>query len=770
MLHTSTGENIISFIKEHYGIDVIDVKPLEGYANLNFRIKDDKGNSYVFKSHQHADDKLLCEPETAVLNQLTKQFQNKFPKPIQALNEAYIIKQESKDNNTTNRILSWLEGDLLVNVPHSINLFVSFGNFLAKLDKELLEMNDPVIAARHMEWDVQHFLDLHSKSKCITDPSLRKLVDYYFVQYKEFVFPKLHQLRKSIIHNDANDWNVLVQNGKVSGLIDFGDMVYAPLIQELAVAISYAMFEKDDPIKWAAYIISGYHEILPLEEKELELMYYLIAARLCMSVILSSEGIQNNPKNEYLLISQKPAWDLLNKWIAISPDMAEKKFKEAAGISVPEKSDIQKDLEKRHQFVSKVLSVSYDKPVKMKRAAFQYMFDANGNTFLDAYNNIPHVGHQHPRVVEAGQKQMAVLNTNTRYIYDQLAAYAEKLIAKFPAPFSKVFFVNSGSAASDLAIRMAQIHTQKQKLVVMEHGYHGHTRLGVDISHYKFGGRGGSGQKEYIIKAPIPDTYRGEFRDDEAGIKYANQLSKLLNQNNDPVTAFISEPIVGCGGQVPLAPGYLKEVYPMIRKKGGVCISDEVQIGFGRLGTYFWGFEAQGVIPDIVVLGKPMGNGHPIGAVVTTDEIAESFDNGMEFFSSFGGNPVTCEIGMAVLDVIEEENLQQNAFETGEYFMNLLLDLQQEFPVIGDVRGSGLFIGVEFVKDPDTLEPNTELAQYLKNKLRENFILVSTDGPFDSVIKMKPPMCFGRENVDLIIEQIQIILQNTLLLPNLNSE
>jgi Ser/Thr protein kinase RdoA (MazF antagonist) len=304
MLHTSTGENIISFIKEHYGIDVIDVKPLEGYANLNFRIKDDKGNSYVFKSHQHADDKLLCEPETAVLNQLTKQFQNKFPKPIQALNEAYIIKQESKDNNTTNRILSWLEGDLLVNVPHSINLFVSFGNFLAKLDKELLEMNDPVIAARHMEWDVQHFLDLHSKSKCITDPSLRKLVDYYFVQYKEFVFPKLHQLRKSIIHNDANDWNVLVQNGKVSGLIDFGDMVYAPLIQELAVAISYAMFEKDDPIKWAAYIISGYHEILPLEEKELELMYYLIAARLCMSVILSSEGIQNNPKNEYLLISQ----------------------------------------------------------------------------------------------------------------------------------------------------------------------------------------------------------------------------------------------------------------------------------------------------------------------------------------------------------------------------------------------------------------------------------------------------------------------------------
>ncbi|MCD4731997.1 MAG: aminotransferase class III-fold pyridoxal phosphate-dependent enzyme, partial [Bacteroidales bacterium] len=631
MLNTSTGENIISFINENYGIDVIDVKPLEGYANLNFRIKDDKGNSYVYKSHQHADDKLLFESETTVLHQLTKLFPNEFPKPIQALNGDYIIQHENEDDNTSDRILSWLEGDLMVNAHHTSDLFESFGSFLGNMDKELLEMNDPIIAARNMEWDIKHFLDLRLKSKSITNPSLRKLVDYYFVQYKEFVLPELPHLRKSIIHNDANDWNVLVQDGKVSGLIDFGDMVYAPLIQELAVAISYAIFEKDDPFKWAAYIISGYQEILPLEEKELELLYYLIAARLCMSVILSSEGIQNNPENEYLLVSQKPALALLNKWIAISPDMAEKKFKEAAGISVPEKSEIQKDLEKRHQFVSKSLSVSYTKPIKMKRAAFQYMFDADGNTFLDAYNNIPHVGHQHPKVVEAGQKQMALLNTNTRYLYDQLVEYADKLLAKFPDQLNKVFFVNSGSAASDLAIRMAQIHTHKQKLVVMEHGYHGHTRLGVDISHFKFDGKGGAGQKDYIFKAPIPDTYRGEFRDDEAGIKYANQLSKLLNQNNDPVAAFISEPIVGCGGQVPLAPGYLKEVYPLIRKKGGVCISDEVQTGFGRIGTHFWGFEAQGVVPDIVVLGKPMGNGHPIGAVVTTDEIAESFDNGMEF-------------------------------------------------------------------------------------------------------------------------------------------
>lgn len=218
----------------------------------------------------------------------------------------------------------------------------------------------------------------------------------------------------------------------------------------------------------------------------------------------------------------------------------------------------------------------------------------------------------------------------------------------------------------------------------------------------------------------------------------------MLDKTGDPIAAFIAEPIVGCGGQVPLAVGYLKALYPEIRKRGGLCISDEVQTGFGRMGSHFWGFEKHGVVPDMVVLGKPMGNGHPMGAVVTTDEIAEAFNNGMEFFSSFGGNPVSCAIGMAVLEVIEEEELQKNALETGGYFMNELRKLQKEFPQIGDVRGSGLFIGIDLVTEPQTREPNTQLAQYLKNKLRENYILVSTDGPYDNVIKMKPPLCFGR--------------------------
>jgi len=749
-----------NILKENFNLDIATVHQLVGYANLNYKVTDTIGNKYICKELPATRfNKELIAAESTILRQLAESQPGFYQKSLRARNNEFLCEDSYINGPVIFRVLSWLDGIFFKETNHTPDLLKSFGQSLARMDLELKKTASIVIRARQIEWDLQYFLNLQGKLNHISDPSLRKMVYYFFIQFKEFVFPELPHLRKSIIHNDANDWNVLVQDGKVSGMIDFGDMVYAPLIQELAVALTYSMFRKDDPLKWAAYIIAGYHEILPLEEKELELLYYLIAARLSMSVILSSEGIQNNPENEYLLISQKPAWDLLNKWIAISPDMAEKKFKEAAGISVPEKSDIQKDLEKRHHFVSKVLSVSYDKPVKMKRAAFQYMFDADGNTFLDAYNNIPHVGHQHPKVVEAGQRQMALLNTNTRYLYDQLAAYAEKLLAKFPTPLNKVFFVNSGSAASDLAIRMAQTYTSKQNIVVMEHGYHGHTRLGVDISHYKFSSMGGAGQKDYILKAPIPDTYRGEFREKNAGARYADQLNDLLKPAEGQIAAFIAEPIVGCGGQVPLAPGYLKEVYPMIQKQGGVCISDEVQTGFGRIGTHFWGFEAQEVIPDIVVLGKPMGNGHPIGAVVTTDEIANSFDNGMEFFSSFGGNPVSCEIGMAVLDVIEEEQLQQNALETGNYFSKLLCDLQNQYPVIGDIRGSGLFLGVEFIKDPDTLEPNTELAQFLKNKLRENFILVSTDGPYDSVIKMKPPMCFNKFNSDEVVGMVEKLLK-----------
>jgi 4-aminobutyrate aminotransferase-like enzyme len=393
----------------------------------------------------------------------------------------------------------------------------------------------------------------------------------------------------------------------------------------------------------------------------------------------------------------------------------------------------------------------------MTGAAFQYMYDAEGNTFLDAYNNIMLAGHCHPLVVRAGQKAMAQLNTNTRYLYSSLEKYSTALLEKFPPSLNNVFFVNSGSEASDLAIRMAKYHTGKNKIMAMEHGYHGHTNTGIHISAYKYKATGGVGQQTDTIETPLPKVFDSGLIDDgSAGKALSKKAIEQINSNIGDIAAFIAEPIVGCGGQVPLAKGYLKAVYPKIREQGGLCISDEVQVGFGRLGDVFWGYELYGVIPDIVVIGKPMGNGHPMGAVITTDEVMRSFEKGPEFFSSFGGNPVSCAVGISVLQVIEEEGLMKHAKKTGNYLMDQLRDLQKTHSVIGDVRGHGLFLGMELIGLEG--QPLTELASLLKNKLREHLILVSTDGPHENVIKIKPPLSFNQRNCDELVSRIDSIL------------
>jgi 4-aminobutyrate aminotransferase-like enzyme len=421
---------------------------------------------------------------------------------------------------------------------------------------------------------------------------------------------------------------------------------------------------------------------------------------------------------------------------------------------MPEKSlkNVKTYLEDRGKYISKALSISYDEPIVMERAAFQYMFDRKGRTFLDCVNNIMHVGHCHPAVVEAGKRQMAKLNTNTRYLYDALHDYAEKLLSKFPASLNKVFFVNSGSAASDLAIRLARNYTGRKDLIVMDHGYHGNTTTGIEMSPYKFKGRGGQGPAAYIHMAYLPGS--------DVSVDYTEKdlYDRIDECMNYPVSAFICEPIVGCGGQVMLNEAYLKNIYDKVRKKGGVCIADEVQTGFGRVGSYFWAYELYDVVPDIVVLGKPMGNGHPVGAVVTKSAITEAFENGMEFFSSFGGNPVSCKIGEAVLEVIEKEQLQNNAFQTGRLIMEGFKEIQKEKDMIRDVRGAGLFIGLELVNRTKSLRPATEDARRIINSMRRKGILLSTDGPFNNVIKIKPPMCFNTDNIDQLLTEFKKVI------------
>jgi 4-aminobutyrate aminotransferase-like enzyme len=533
------------------------------------------------------------------------------------------------------------------------------------------------------------------------------------------------------------------------------------LINNLAIACTYAMLDTENPLETAAAIVKGYNEKLALTELEVSLLYYLVAGRLCISLCQSAYNYSLDSTNEHHFLTEKPAWKLLYQLIRINPLKAHNEFRIACGFSsiIKKEDNHESLLKERREHIGKNLSISYSKKVKIDKGALQYLYDDQGNTFLDCVNNVSHVGHCHPTVVKAMQKQIATLNTNTRYLNDNIIEYAKQLTATLPKELTVCYFTNSGSEANDLAIRMSRHFTKQKDVIVLDHAYHGTSTTAIEMSPYKFDGKGGFGKMPYIHKAQNPDLYRGEFKhnDPEAGKKYANDVTRIISElatEDKKPAAFICETLLGVGGQIALPPNYLKEVYATIRKAGGICIADEVQVGFGRVGEKFWGFELQDVVPDIVVMGKPIGNGHPLAAVVTTREIADAFNNGMEYFNTFGGNPVSMATGLAVLSVIKEEELQKNALEVGTYLLERLSKLQPKYDIIGDVRGNGLFVGVELVRDRITLEPAVPEIDQIVEKMKDRGFFISTDGPLYNVLKIKPPVIFSKENADEFVDNL----------------
>ena len=394
-------------------------------------------------------------------------------------------------------------------------------------------------------------------------------------------------------------------------------------------------------------------------------------------------------------------------------------------------------LKRRRRLLGGNLSVSYEQPLQIVRGSMQYLYDDEGRRYLDAYNNVAHVGHCHPKVVAAGQRQMEVLNTNTRYLSDLILEYAEKLTATLPESLSVCFLVNSGSEANELAIRLARAHTKAREMIVLDHAYHGNTTTLIDISPYKHDGRGGEGAPAWVHKVSLPRSAAD-----------AQHVIDIIQKLEAPLCGFIAESMPSVAGQLILPDNYLHKVYEAVRGAGGVCIADEVQTGFGRIGTHFYAFEKYAVVPDIVVLGKPIGNGHPLGAVITTRSIADSFDNGMEFFSTFGGNNVSCAIGLAVLEVVQQENLQAHALKVGDRLLHHLHELNPRHEVIRKIRGSGFFLGVELAHE----------ASAVVNQMRERGILLGTEGPLHNVIKIRPPMPFSESDADQLVETLDEVL------------
>lgn len=419
----------------------------------------------------------------------------------------------------------------------------------------------------------------------------------------------------------------------------------------------------------------------------------------------------------------------------------------------------------RRAHVGPSLSLSYDEPLTIVRGAGALLFDEAGRDYLDCVNNVAHVGHGHPKVVRAVSEQMAELNTNTRYLHPKLVEYARRLTATLPAPLSVCYLVNSGSEANELALRLARAHTGGTDVIVVDAAYHGNTNACIAMSPYKFAGPGGGGREPWVHVADLPDPYRGRFREDDprAGAHYGEQvgaIARRIAEEGRTLAAFFAESLPSCGGQIVPPAGYLAAAFDAVRAAGGVCVADEVQVGFGRVGPAFWGFAVQGVIPDIVTLGKPIGNGHPLGAVVTTPAIAASFDNGMEYFNTFGGNPVSCAAGLAVLDIVEGEELPAHALEVGGLLKEGFQRLQAEHPILGDVRGEGLFLGIEVVSDPGTREPDAAAAKRIVEGMKRERILLSMDGPDHDVIKIKPPMVFLSEDAERLLDGLGQVLAN----------
>lgn len=459
--------------------------------------------------------------------------------------------------------------------------------------------------------------------------------------------------------------------------------------------------------------------------------------------------------------------DQLDYWAQIFPNPA-------ALLNLPDEKiqfhpvSRQETLTARQHHFGKNLKLTYADPVMLLRGWKHHLFDEWGRPYLDAYNNVPHVGHAHPRIQAVAADQLKCLNSNTRYLHPAQTAFADKILEKMPDPLSVCFFVNSGTEANELALRLARAHTGGKDMITPDHGYHGNTTGAIAISAYKFNAKGGVGQADWVQLVDVADDYRGQFRRDDPARaeKYANLVGEAIDaikMRGATLAGFIAETFPSVGGQIIPPKGYLAAVYQRVRAAGGVCIADEVQTGLGRLGDYYFGFEQQEVVPDIVVLGKPIGNGHPLGVLVTTREIADSFANGPEYFSTFGGSTLSCRMGKEVLDIVDDEDLMENARRMGGELLAGLRDLADEFDIIGDVRGFGLFIGLDLVESKANRKPATEIADYVKNRMRENRILIGSEGPHDNILKIRPPLTIDQEGVDMILATLKDVLDEVVI-------
>lgn len=952
------------------------LKPLGSFQDQNFRAMDENGRFFILKIANSAATWDELDLQNQAMSHLAAK-ETSFPTPriIPALNGQQIATVEREGQSHLVRLLTYVPGQLLADLPVlPPESMTEIGRFCGTLTKHLADFTHPFANQRIIQWDFQHALQvIQAFLPYVADPEDRQLIQHFVGQFEAAAAPLLPQLRKSIVHGDITSYNLLYSRDEtgqphITGLVDFGDTVHSYTIAELAVPIVEAILKNSrQPLADAARVVEGFHQIYPLTEPELAVLYHFLGIRMCVVVTSEAQQLSLDPGNQYVqeLVAQDKA--ILRQLRSIHPGLAQAAFRQACGLppnpcytavsawlsqSVNSKqwsvisevgttvldlsvgSDVWQNgnwetvdgvkqaitaggigrfnearlpytrpnqpdepatihlgidifakagtavfapfpgtvvytnpyavilqhtpapdltfytryagvetavslhtpvaggqqiatitgtgtlpphlhfqiacdwwseadlpglvtasqrpiwlsnspdpnlilgipalqpaphtpwqtwVERRFRTLPRSQEFYYQEPMQIVRGWRQYLYDANGRAYLDMINNVAHIGHSHPRIVEAARRQMALLNTNSRFLYDSMIVYAERLAVLMPEPLKVVFFVCTGSEANDLALRLARAYTRQHDVMVIDGEYHGNTTAVDEINTSLLDNPAAKVPRPHVHPVTQPNVFRGRYgaNDPQAGLKYAQEVKETLDrlqENGRSIAAFFTEALLGASGGVDLPAHYLKTVYGYVRQAGGVCISDEVQVGFGRIGTHFWAFESQGVVPDIVTMGKPIGNGHPLSAVITTPDIAEAFRRKTTYFNTFGGNPVSCEVGMAVLDVIEQEQLQNNALHVGSYLKNSIQALMPKHALIGAVHGLGLYLGVELVRDHHTKQPATQEAARIAERMKEKGIIVYPTGDYYNILKIKPPIVFTQDNADFFVQMLDQIL------------
>ncbi|WP_119302109.1 aminotransferase class III-fold pyridoxal phosphate-dependent enzyme [Dongia deserti] len=766
-----TLEDAERIARELYGLNAMG-KEFYAERDRSFYLRADDAREFVLKIVHPDEHDSAITFQIEALNCIAKQDPGlPIPRVQHTRDGAQIAHQSSKDGRShIVWMLSYLPGTPVMETEIAPKAVREVGRLAGRMDRALRGFFHPA-AGREVVWDARMAPRLVSHLALIEDKADRALLKRIIADFTADILPRLEGQRSQVIHNDLNLHNVLVddaQPDRIAGVIDFGDMVHGPLIMELSVAASDIVLA-DDLLERVQELLRGYHEIVPLTAGETELLYDLIQTRHAMSLaILARRRAQNMTEANYLESYAEPcrkaAWalDEIGRERACAAFRAAIEPARSVQVKRIPESEVEADrsalLARRRRVMGPQTYLFYDKPLHMVRGEGAWLYDMTGRRYLDVYNNVPHVGHCHPHVVEAIARQAAILNTNTRYLCDDVLDYAERLGTTMPtdSDLTACMFVNSGSEAVDLAVRLAKAFTGASGALVMEYAYHGWTES-VEALSPEF--RPADQLKPHVRTLIGPDDYRGPYRrggNDIAALYAAdaNRAIQALAGGGHKPALLIADAGLLTNGVLDAPMGWLQGVYERVRKAGGVCIADEVQTGFGRQGDAMWGFQPHGVTPDIVCLGKPIGNGHPLGAVVTRPEIVQALIDQHVFFSTFGGNNVSCAAGMAVLDVLERERLQENARSVGAHFKQALRKLADKHDLIGDVRGRGLLIGLELVRDRKTLEPAAAEAKRVVNRMRDLGVLTATEGPHGNVLKLRPPICFTREQADMTVDAI----------------